>query len=334
LALPDFDLKDVTKLGAGIKNPAMVKEMLEHSPTAFMRFHYGTSSFELAELGRNEHALTMFTGGHSDINKPSTMMKSTDALKLVFGWNKAKETVTEQQPDLKPGSPEYWDAVDKRATSYWQQTCPSWDRWNRSLNSSDPTIGRQLFFMFRSYWEKACSVLNTANLDYEYSDKGTDAKKKWVQAYGATMASIMANSAVRVLIGQYVWRQKRTLVQNVSDVVAAPFQLMAIAGPYFQRAVSSFIQLAAKQKLAPSFSANQSLPLEIMSMAGASITDYAKAAGYWVEGEKDKAKKELEKAVISSAMIGALVRGVPVYDIQRTYRAWIEQTKKELDRYE
>jgi hypothetical protein len=269
----------------------------------------------------------MFTGAHSDINKPSVMIKGTDALKLVFGWSKAKDVVAEEQPDLKPDSKEFWDAVDKKATDYWQQTCPSWDRWNRSMNSSDPTIGRQLFFMFRSYWEKACSVLNTAHLDYTYSDKGPEAKKKLAQSYGATMASIMANAAVRALVGQYVWKQKRSLAQNVADIVTSPFQLMAVAGPYLQRATSSFIQLAAGQKLAPSFASNQSLPLEMMSMAGASVTDYAKAAGYWIDGEHDKAKKELEKAVMSSVMIGALTRGVPVYDIQRTYRAWIEQQK-------
>jgi hypothetical protein len=135
----------------------------------------------------------------------------------------------------------------------------------------------------------------------------------------------MANAAIRAMIGQYVWQQKRTLAQNVADIVTGPFQLMAVAGPYLQRATSSFIQLTTGQKLAPSFASNQSLPLEMMSMAGASIDDYAKAAGHWINGDKEKAKKELEKGVMSSAMIAALTRGVPVYDIQRTYRAWIAQ---------
>lgn len=319
--------EDAKKLGAAAKNPAGVKEMLEHSPTARMRFDYGTSSFELAELERNEHALTMFTGQHSDINKPSIMMKSFDAGKLYFGWQIAMERVGEEQPDLKQGSPEYWDAVEKRAYPIWQRNCPSWDRWNRSMNSSDPTIGRQVFFMFRSYWEKASSVLNRANLNYQYSDKGPEAKKQWVKAYGWTMASILANSTVRVMVGQYLWKKKRTLAQNVADIVTSPFQIMAVAGGYLQSMTSSFIQLATKQKLEPSFAANQSLPLEMVTMVGTSAADYMKAAGSWVGGDREKAKKELKKAIMSSVMIGGLAGGMPVYVIQDFYRAWIQKEK-------
>lgn len=326
MAHPDFTAKDTANLGAAVRNPAGVQKMLEQSPTAYMRFHRGSSSMELGEAERNESTLVMFTGQHMDINKPNIMMKSFDAGKLYFGWQKAME-MTGKETDLTPDTPEWIDAVDKRACQYWSENCPSWDKWNRSMNSSDPTLARPIFYMFRSYWEKATTGLNRAIAQYSYSDKGTDAKKALGQTLGATMASIMANAAIRSLIGITLWQQKKTVAQFAAEVLSSPAKLVAITGDYLADGMRLFIEitnLKEGEKIVPDFQSGQSLPLELIHMFGKTFVDYSKGSAYYIDGDQEKGKKELKKAAANTIMAVGLAKGVPVYDIQRWYKAWLK----------
>ena len=107
------------------------------------------------------------------------------SLALADGWKIAKAMAKDAR--LTEGTDAYWNEVNKTAEDLWLRTQPSWDKWNRSMNTSDPSILRQTLFLFRSYYEKTLSMLLRANAGYRNSEKTLTDKTKLAKVYGGVL---------------------------------------------------------------------------------------------------------------------------------------------------
>ncbi len=310
-----------------LSKPSDVKEMLDNSPTAWRRLYIGAQSIEMARLGQLDKSMRFFTGKVADINKAGIAIKTTDILAFTDGW-KAAKAIVKDTTDLKPGTKEYFAAVDKIAVDLWQETQPSWDRWNRSINTSDPTPFRQTYLLFRSYYEKALSMLHVANATYVNSERTVDDKAKLAQVYGAVLSSQMINAVLRSMVGWGLWRERKTIWDLLADMAAAPFAMFAIVGKGLQISIGNFIKTLGEKRSAYIKEPISSLPISIINIMLQAPDEFGKAAAFFINGDTKEGKKHLIKAMKHMYRSFGLISGVPVYELEKAERGWFEKKKK------
>lgn len=311
--------------------PTQIKEMLDHSDVAWRRFYMGYQSVELARLGQLDETLRFFTGKAADINKAGIFIKTTDTLALHDGWKIAKNIV-EDTTTLEKGSEAYWLAISETAEDLWQQSQPSWDKWNRSINTSDPTPFKQTFLLFRSYYEKALSMINVAQAEYSNSNKTVRDKAKLSKVYGAVMGSQMINAVLRGLVSWGLWRDRKTIWDFIADMVAAPFAMIAIFGKAFQISIGNFFKTLGKRRVAYIKEPISSLPISIINIMLQAPDEFGKAAAEYINGNPEKGKKHLIRSITHVYRSFGLICGVPVYELERAKKGWFKKKKIKFER--
>jgi len=155
--------------------PDTIRETLQNSDVAWSRFFMGRSSLEFGEIAAQDATLQAWAGGLSDKNKLGWSIKLADLAALAGGTGIAKAELKAAQngslsglsaewwvdknvDGLKEGDPGYSDLVTDRAEWLWQRTQPSWDKWSRSVVTTERGVGR-LFFLFRSFHEQSLTSL-------------------------------------------------------------------------------------------------------------------------------------------------------------------------------
>lgn len=316
-------LKDIGHLSS----PETIKEMLAKSPTAWERYYMGHQSIEMAKLGELDTTLKTLTGKTADINKIGLAIKMSDLMAFADGWKIAK-AVIEDTTNYEKGSQQYWDAVNEYADKLWQETQPSWDKWNRSMITSNPTAMKQTFFLFRSYYEKALSMLHNANTVYQNSNKTAKDKARLAKVYGSVLSSQAINSIIRGLVGWGLWRKRKTFWDFIADMIAAPFAMVALVGKGIQISIRNFIKTLQDTKPDYSLEPVSALPISIINMFMESPDRFAKAAAYYIRGEEDKAKTQLRNAIKGVYESIGLANGIPVYELQHAREGWFKENKK------
>lgn len=303
-----------------------IKEMLEHNDVVWMRYYAGGQSAELAEVGQLDVSLRLLTGTHADLNKSGIAAQTTDLFAFAQGWKIAKAIVSDTT-DLKPGTVEFFDAVNDKVEELWD-TQPSWDKWNKSINTSQRGIKR-LPFLFRSYFEKSLMMLHTANETYRVSEKTAMDKAKKAQVYGAVMGSQMATALIRTFIGWAIWRQRKTVWDYIAAMLAAPFVMVSIVGGYLNRIVGNVVRILAGQKQAYEGEPISSLPTKTIEQFFLGIGQMVDAAAYYFGDEEEKSKKQVLYALRNLTISIGTMYGVPVRQLEKM-RKVIEGQEEEI----
>lgn len=298
--------------------PGLIKEMLEHNPVVWTRYYAGGQSAELAETGQLDSTLRLLTGKHADLNKTGITAQLTDLAAFGQGWKLAKAFV-DDTTQLKKGSPEYWDAVSDKAEELWD-TQPSWDKWNKSINTSQRGIKR-LPFLFRSYFEKSLMMLSTANETYKASAKTTKDKAKWSRMYGAVIGSQMATALIRTFIGHVLWRKRKSVWDYIGAMVAAPLVMVSVVGGFMNRVTGNIFRILVGEKQKFEGEPISNLATDTLEKFFLGIGQTTKAAAFYLAGEEDKAETQIKAAARNLIISIGTMKGIPVRQIEKINKA-------------
>ena len=341
---------DSIKDGLSIKN---AQETLELSDIAWERFNMGHSSLELGEMAKSDASLRFWTGKASDINKLGWALKVADLGALTAGMSIAKqEYQAAQKGKLKGLSAEWWlekddlpdvdeamvqrvkeegenaipeerqavevwkQLVSQRAEYLWQRTQPSWDKWNRSLLTTQKGV-RRLFLLFRSFHEKSLTIFNEAKLDYENSPKAIDDKTRFVQRTGSVMIGYTVNMTLRLAILAAMTRKIKEPLAYLSDFMTGWMAMFPLFGRVLDSSLRSFIYGTVGRTPEYRGEPLESFPIKMINMVLKAPADFTAAAGYFVGGYTKKAETSIERGVKKiTTGVGALY-GVPVFEAKR-----------------
>ena len=298
--------------------PKLIKEMLEHNAVVWMRNRAGGQSAELAETGQLDASLRLLTGKRADLNKTGIAAQMTDLAAFGQGWKVAKAFV-DDTTQLKKESPEYWDAVSDKAEELWD-TQPSWDKWNKSINTSQRGIKR-LPFLFRSYFEKSLMMLSTANETYKTSRKTVTDKAKWSRVYGAVIGSQMMTALIRTFVGHALWRKRKSVWDYIGAMVAAPLVMVSVVGGYMNRVVGNVFRILAGEKQKFEGEPISNLATSTLEKFFLGIGQTTKAAAFYLAGEEDKAEVQIKAAIRNLILSIGTMKGVPVRQIEKIQKA-------------
>lgn len=329
------------------------QETLKMSDFAWERFNMSHSSLELGEMAKNDAALRLWTNKSSDINKLGWSLKATDLMALTSGmsvaqkeyavaqkgeltglsaewwldkddlipvgveeWRQVQEAGEEADPEMRQAVEAWRQIVTKRAEYLWQRTQPSWDKWNRSLLTTQRGA-RRLFLLFRSFHEKSLTIFNEAKLDYEGSSKTLEDKAVFTQRTGAVMAGYTLNMALRLAILAGMTRELKEPLHYLQDFLTSWMAMFPIFGKVLDASSREFIASATGTTAEYRGEPLSSFPIKMVNMALKAPTDFAGAAGNFVAGDSEAAIKDLEKGTKKIYEGVGTLYGIPVYEIKR-----------------
>ena len=347
-ASPEFmaSVKD----GLSIK---LCQETLALSDVAWARFHMGQSSLELGEMAKSDAALRMWTNKSADINKLGWGLKIGDLVALTGGMSVAQQEYQKAlKGDLKGLSAEWWiekndlpevdvdmwrrveaegenadpqerqavevwkQIVSERAEYLWQRTQPSWDKWNRSVITSQKGIART-FLLFRSFQEKCLTIFNEAKLDYDNSPKSLTDKTMYIQKTGSVLASYTVNMTLRLAILAAMTRKIKEPIDYLQDILTSWMGMFPVFGKVLDTSARTFIAALASAKPTYKGEALESYPVSVFNLALKTPVDFTAAVGHFISGDNDKAETSFLKGMDDIFKGVGAIYGVPVYQIKR-----------------
>jgi len=338
-------------------SPKAIERTLGMSDIAWDRFYMGHSSQELGELASNDAALVMFTGKTSYKNRLGIGLKIFDIAALSSGMEISIAEYTDAQNGTITGeSAKYWAdkdisfkdgakmdwreapqdwkrVVTKRAEYLWQRSQPSWDKWNRSVITSDPSAVKKLFFLFRSFHEKSLTILHGAHTEYVNSNKTLEDKALYAKKYGAVLSGYALNTVLRAAIMAGILWEVKEPYEYLKDLITAPFAMLPILGHVLDGSVRSFGNALTRHRSEYRGEAIESLPLTVINLMLRAPGAFATAAGYYINGDVEKANRALKRGVGELYMGVGLTMGVPVYELNRLYKGWIEEEEEKKKSY-
>jgi len=298
--------------------PTQIHEMLDKNPVVWQRYYAGGQSAELAELGQLDVSLRLLTGKHADLNKTGIAAQLTDLAAFCQGWKLAK-AIVQDTTNLEVGSPEFFDAVNDKAEELWD-TQPSWDKWNKSINTSQRGI-RRVPFLFRSYFEKSLMMLHSANATYQSSEKTAGDKAQWAKVYGAILGSQMATALIRTFVGATVWRRRKTVWDFIGAMVAAPLAMVSIVGGYLNRVVGNVFKIMAGEKQGFEGEPISTLPGKTVEEFLIGIGQVTDGVAEYAAGNEDQAKRKLKTGIDNITISVGTFEGIPVRQLRKIERA-------------
>ena len=260
-------------------------------------------------------------------------------------WRKVKErkkTITAENPlteeeTLERLKAEAWrKVVSERAEYLWQRTQPSWDKWNRSLLTSEKGLKR-VFLLFRSFHEKSLTIFNETLLDLQNSAGTRDDWTKFGIRSGSVVAGYMFNATIRaaimaamavpigLVVDGRIQPDKKEWTKYFEDLAMSWFAAFPILGKAAKAAISRMIDTWIDVK--PSYTGEPlgSLPIDVTNNALKVPVDFADAIGHSLAGDEDDALEAFRRGTERLIIAIGLLTGFPVYEIKR-----LVTPKKEL----
>lgn len=337
--------KYMTGIKDGLSAEA-IRETLEMSDIAFDRFYMAHSNLALGEAAKSDAVLRMFTHTAADINKAGITLRMADMGALAAGMKIAQVEYKDAQAgkiegesaiwwvdknvEAEEGSLEWKNAVTKRAEFLWQRSQPSWDKWNRSMTTSG--LVRQVFFPFRTFHEKSLTILHEANLEYQRSGKSLDDRARQAKKYGAVLSSYTLNTILRALIMGLLARRAKEPWQYISDLLEAPLSMFPIVGTILKNSIGNFINVLIDKKLEFHGEAIEAFPATMLNLIAQAPADFSIAAGYYLEGDTEKANRAFKRAIQKLYKGIGTSEGIPVSEMNRVYKGWIEAEEEPTPR--
>ena len=315
--------------------PDTIRETLQNSDVAWSRFFMGRSSLEFGEIAAQDATLQAWAGGLSDKNKLGWSIKLADLAALAGGTGIAKAELKAAQngslsglsaewwvdknvDGLKEGDPGYSDLVTDRAEWLWQRTQPSWDKWSRSVVTTERGVGR-LFFLFRSFHEQSLTILNDAVAEFKAKENKTPADvTRMAQRMGAVFASYTLNFAARAALAAVAYGKVEKPIDYLVDMLASFTALFPAMGKFLEINIRAFANAARGEPKEYRGEVLESFPIELVNEAAKSISIFSEAAAKLLVGDEEAALKRFKKATLDTfENVGTATGTVPGYEIRR-----------------
>ena len=331
--------------------PRVVDEVMENSDTAWHRYYLGTSSFEMGELGAHDATMASLVApgkgilgaakNISDINKLGILLKYCDITAIASGWKIAEAEYADAQAgkiqgesavwwdgkrvDFKPGTEGWKQVINERANWLWNKTQPSWDKWNRSMITSEPSILKRQFFLFRSFHEKSLNIVQQATIELSQSKKTNADIMLFAKRTGAVWASYASNVVFRAIIVAAMTQSILPVHKYITQMLTEPLDMFPVIGKILATMTRNFINLFVGERPEYRGSVTQSLPIKVIDLLSQAPDNFAQAAAFYATGQTEKGNVALKKAVGKTIEGVSLSTGVPIYDIRKIQQGFEEE---------
>ena len=254
-------------------------------------------------------------------------------------WRKVKErekTITAENPLTEEEHRESIDAknwqrvISDRAEYLWQRSQPSWDKWNRSLLTSEKGA-RQLFILFRSFHEKSLTIFNEIVLDYQNSAKTLDDKGEALKRIAPVITGYTFNAFLRAVVmtaitapvamiaGRKIWPDEKRQHKIYQDLIMSWFAMSPIFGNLVKATISRIWDVKAGVKTSYTYAPIGSLPVDVVNDLLKSSVDFGDAIGHQWAGENEKAEEAFIRGMKRLGKGVGMLSGFPITELKRIF---------------
>jgi len=326
----------------GVGYHELRSEILDHSDIAHARYYQGLSSLEFG-VSRESDAMLQNTFGRSSyINATGDVIRESDMAAVMGGWQIAKAEFADAKAGsiggksarwwgaenvsaIQEGTPEYWNVVSRRAEYLWKHTQSTWDPYNRSLITSQPSKFARSFFLFRSAHEKALTMLADARNEY---DNGRITAGEYANRVAYPLAGYISNAIIGLTVDALIFGVRKDAAQWILRVVTEPLQIFPVVGKVVQNELSAIVRaISGQKKIWVDESTLDSLPLEVTNKTLVSGYQLTEGTSRYVATGGKKGGGQIKTAVKNLVGETATLIGLPIGPVRKLERGYLAEEK-------
>jgi hypothetical protein len=255
----------------------------------------------------------------SEYNRVQSGKTKPDGLATKYWFDKDTKYGVDTEEGLQ--------AIRKRFT-VGKRGQQSYDKFDRSVSTSSHATLSKIFYLFRSFQEGAQNAGQETWDDYTHSEKTAEDKKIFARKSAAILSSYVVENILRDSVG---WatvgllsgslKDSKKWYEWATDAVLGPLDMIPLVGNYIQGVLKQFTRTLAHQKPIYMGRIMEPLPLQVINTLATAPDNFAQSIGFFINGEPDKGKKSLIRAINATYEGLAVPAGVPVYEIKRFRKA-------------
>ncbi|MDD5006547.1 MAG: hypothetical protein PHS33_08640 [Candidatus Omnitrophica bacterium] len=218
-------------------------DWMKEQPFFWQRWHLGRYNIELGAAAAESTGLYLLFDKTPlvDYGTKGLLYGDIQAIGNIHIW---AENEVRNTTGLQEGTPEYREAVNKRAEFLTRRNQPAWSFLNRSKLGSSRNVLARSILMFRSAREAQYNVALRAANEYGKSEKTKEDKLKYAKSAGSILASAITvalwkntirwaiqNGIIPVLNYFGIWRSTKDLEEVVSDTSVDTIRNVASLAP-------------------------------------------------------------------------------------------------------
>jgi hypothetical protein len=263
-----------------------------------------------------------------------------------------------QKGRLKPGSlaAAYWAGKDvsfEKGSDGWRQAIQdrftvgrrgqqSYDKFDRSVNTSSKSTVSKIGFLFQSFHEGAKNSIQESIDDWVHGGRTEQDTKVAARKIGAVVASYVVEqllrdsiTAVMFLTIGAVFRRKYKMLKWYEwplRAMSSAFDMIPLIGPTVIGHLRNFARTLAGDKPIYGGSLGEVLPLQIIKTVSQAPDNFGQATAHYLRGESEEGDKAMLRAINKTYEGIALPSGIPVYEIRRFQTQMEEESEAPVRR--
>lgn len=279
------------------------------SATLRLRFEGGRMSPEVGNISASEGLKMLVFNKVSLTTKPLTPLRIVDRRTILEG-DKMIQRMIRDTTNLKGDA--FWKAVSLKTEEITRLTQPMWDHLDRSVNLTSPNILLRAGLAFRAPRE---AMLNVAIRGRDALSKGEKAKfvRSWSSVFSSILMARFIKLGVKIgtvglvsfLIRGRVPRREKEFSDFVADIAKDTINIIP-----FGEIINPAVDVAIKGKTWREAELNNLLG-DFVTTAAKVVIDGTKSVKFAIDGDTEKAKKSLGKALSGTIQTIAEVKGLP-----------------------
>lgn len=347
----DFDAKYITSGLEYATTHKMGDQFFKVIPWAWARYFMDRGPRQIGGLAETS-GLTLPMQGKLAANQATgILLKKSDLepFHVIFGAAIA-EYADAQKGKLKPDSlaAKYWTGRDvsfEEGSQEWAKAIEdrftvgrrgqqSYDKFDRSVNTSAKGTVSKIGFLFQSFHEGAKNSIQESIDDWVHSGKTEQDTKTASRKIGAVLASYIAEQLLRdsitmamfLTVGAIFKKKYKTLrwYEWPLRAITSALDMIPLIGNYTVAVLRNFARTLAGDKPIYGGRLGEPLPLQIINTVAQAPDNFGQAVGYYLRGDSEKGNKAMFRAINKTYEGIALPSGMPVYEIRR-FQTQIEE---------
>ncbi len=305
---------------------SQIVRLKKFSPTIRLRFEGGRISPEVGLISAADGFRMLVFGKVSLTSKPLIPLRKMDRVTIlgidIMAQRKIRDT-TNLQGDA------FWEAVSLETERVTRLTQPMFDHFARSVILTSPNVLLRSGTAFRAPREAMLNVSVRAN---DLFAKGE--KVKAARSWGAVFSSVVMARLIKLgitagttaLIGFFIRGRVPKREKEFSDFVADVTN-DAISIVPFAEIIRPAVNIALGKKGFNEVKLNNLL-VDFTVTAGKVAVDGTKAVKFAIDGDTNKAKESLKRAVTGTIQTAAEVKGLPFTGPRDIIKPALKKEKK------
>jgi hypothetical protein len=345
----DFDAKYIA---TGLKNAisSKMEKFMQDVPWAWCRYYMDKGPRMIGGVAETAGLSLPMQGKLSAGQTNGILLKIADLKPFHILYETIRaEYLDAQNGKLEPGSmaEKYWHGKDVKygidtenalnlirdRFTIGRRGQQSYDKFDRSVATSSHGTLNKIFYLFRSFQEGAMNAQQEVYDDYVNSEKTAQDKSTFARKTGAITSSYIIEALIRDSV---TWAEVGIISATARALGAGgeppeenkwyewglhallgPLDMIPLVGSYFQGVIGRFARVISHQKPLYMGRIAEPLPLQVINTLAEVPDNFAQSIAFFINGEPEKGKKSLVKAITSAYEGIAAPAGVPVYQIKK-----------------